>query len=68
MPNRSLSHERGNTYQLVAGIQPKNDFPWGSKHSAELILVFGLGAFLTREEKIKGTLEASKLGDMVVLP
>ena len=26
------------------------------------------GAFLTREEKIKGTLEVGKLGDMVVLP
>ena len=26
------------------------------------------GAFLTREEKIKGTLEPGKLGDMVVLP
>ncbi len=26
------------------------------------------GAFLTREEKIKGTLEVGKLADMIVLP
>jgi hypothetical protein len=26
------------------------------------------GAFLTREEKIKGTLEVGKVADMVVLP
>jgi predicted amidohydrolase YtcJ len=26
------------------------------------------GAFLTREEKIKGTLEPGKLADMIVLP
>ena len=26
------------------------------------------GAFLTREEKIKGTLEQGKLADMIVLP
>jgi predicted amidohydrolase YtcJ len=26
------------------------------------------GAFLTREEKIKGTLETGKLADMIVLP
>jgi predicted amidohydrolase YtcJ len=27
-----------------------------------------IGAFLTREEKIKGTLETGKLADMIVLP
>ncbi len=26
------------------------------------------GAFLTREEKLKGTLEVGKLADMIVLP
>jgi predicted amidohydrolase YtcJ len=26
------------------------------------------GAFLTREEKMKGTLEAAKLADMIALP
>jgi predicted amidohydrolase YtcJ len=26
------------------------------------------GAFLTREEKLKGTLEAGKVADMIVLP
>ena len=33
-----------------------------------IIMYTKRGAFLTREEKIKGTLEVGKLADMVVLP
>ena len=50
--------ESGNVYGPQEAVSMKDAITMYTRH----------GAFLTREEKIKGTLEAGKLADMIVLP